>query len=285
MSLVGPRPEVPALRRALRRGRAAHLHGAPRDHRSLVAPLPRRVGGAGGVPRSRARLPRDRAAAQDRAEPGVRRHALGVDRHRAPLAHRAPPARARVGCGAGGRPGEPARPLRRPRIPPSQSPPPAFLLPPFCSRAGSCWPAPPPPPPPPPLPLPPSPPPPPPPPLPSPPPPSSPSSPSPPPASLALALTAADVVLRIGDLDFRPIRSRPNDDSVLEQSEFRTRVVTNALGFRDPRLPGPKPPGTVRVVVLSATRSRRATASRRSSRTRGCSSGCSTPARPGAGTR
>lgn len=69
-------------------------------------------------------------------------------------------------------------------------------------------------------------------------------------AGLALALTLAEVVVRVADLDFRPIRSRANEDAVLEQLEFRTRVVTNALGFRDRRLPGPKPPGTMRVVVL-----------------------------------
>ena len=69
-------------------------------------------------------------------------------------------------------------------------------------------------------------------------------------AGLALALTLAEVVVRVADLDFRPIRSRANEDAVLEQLEFRTRVVTNALGFRDRRLPGPKPPNTMRIVVL-----------------------------------
>ena len=68
--------------------------------------------------------------------------------------------------------------------------------------------------------------------------------------SIALALTAADVVIRLADLNFSPLRSRANDDSILERVEFRTRVVTNSLGFRDRRLPGPKPPGTMRVVVL-----------------------------------
>jgi lysophospholipase L1-like esterase len=69
-------------------------------------------------------------------------------------------------------------------------------------------------------------------------------------ASVALALTAADLVVRTAELGVSPLRSRANDDSVLERNEFRTRVVTNALGFRDRRLPGPKPPGTMRVVVL-----------------------------------
>ena len=68
--------------------------------------------------------------------------------------------------------------------------------------------------------------------------------------STALALTAADVVVRVADLNFHPLGGRANDDSVLDRLEFRTRVVTNALGFRERRLPGPKPPGSLRVVVL-----------------------------------
>src|SRR5262245_22491307 len=46
------------------------------------------------------------------------------------------------------------------------------------------------------------------------------------------------------------MRSRANDDRVLTRPEFSVRVTTNALGFREPRLPAPKPPGTVRIVVL-----------------------------------
>lgn len=68
--------------------------------------------------------------------------------------------------------------------------------------------------------------------------------------SLGVALSAADAIVRVGDLGFRPMRNRPNDDAVLERVEFQTRIVTNALGFREPRLPGPKPPGTMRVVAL-----------------------------------
>jgi hypothetical protein len=68
--------------------------------------------------------------------------------------------------------------------------------------------------------------------------------------SVAVALSAADAVVRFTDLDFRPMRNRANDDAVLERVEFRTRVVTNALGFRDPRLPGPKPARTTRIVAL-----------------------------------
>ena len=68
--------------------------------------------------------------------------------------------------------------------------------------------------------------------------------------SVGLALTAADAVVRVTDVGFRPLRSPANADTVLESSEFRTRVRTNALGFREPRLPAPKPPGTRRIVVV-----------------------------------
>lgn len=37
---------------------------------------------------------------------------------------------------------------------------------------------------------------------------------------------------------------------MLVQAEFSVRVRTNALGFREPRLPGPKPAATVRIVAL-----------------------------------
>jgi len=68
--------------------------------------------------------------------------------------------------------------------------------------------------------------------------------------SLGLVLTAMELTLRIGDFGFRPTRSLPNHDAVLERIEFRTRVVTNAQGFREPRAPGPKPPGVTRLVVV-----------------------------------
>ena len=68
--------------------------------------------------------------------------------------------------------------------------------------------------------------------------------------SLGAALTAGDALIRATDLGFRPLRSPANADTIVETAEFRTRVRTNALGFREPRLPGPKPPGTRRIVVL-----------------------------------
>ena len=69
-------------------------------------------------------------------------------------------------------------------------------------------------------------------------------------ASVTVSVTALDVLVGATDLGFHPMRSRPNQDAVLERSEFRTRVVTNELGFREPRLPGPKPPGVQRIVAL-----------------------------------
>jgi hypothetical protein len=51
------------------------------------------------------------------------------------------------------------------------------------------------------------------------------------------------------DVGFRPRRNAPSADLRVERSEFAFRVVTNALGFRDPRLPAPKSPDVVRVVV------------------------------------
>jgi lysophospholipase L1-like esterase len=69
-------------------------------------------------------------------------------------------------------------------------------------------------------------------------------------ASLGAALTLADLIVYVGDLAFVPLRSRANLEDELVRSEFRTRVVTNELGFREPRLPGPKPDGTTRIVAL-----------------------------------
>jgi hypothetical protein len=68
--------------------------------------------------------------------------------------------------------------------------------------------------------------------------------------SLGVALTAADAIVRLTDLGFRPLRNGLDTEAILESSEFRTRVRTNALGFREPRLPGPKPPGVRRIVAL-----------------------------------
>jgi lysophospholipase L1-like esterase len=68
-------------------------------------------------------------------------------------------------------------------------------------------------------------------------------------ASLATSLALDRVADRL-DLGFRPRRNAPSADFRVERSEFSFRVVTNALGFRDRRLPAPKSPGVARVVVV-----------------------------------
>ena len=76
-------------------------------------------------------------------------------------------------------------------------------------------------------------------------------------ATLALAVgttlattVALDRIADRFDVGFRPRRNAPSADFSVERSEFSFRVVTNALGFRDPRLPVPKAPGLVRVVAV-----------------------------------
>ena len=73
--------------------------------------------------------------------------------------------------------------------------------------------------------------------------------------ALAVGTTLATTVVldRVADrfdVGFRPRRNAPSADFRVERSEFSFRVVTNALGFRDPRVPGPKAPGLVRVVAV-----------------------------------
>jgi len=69
-------------------------------------------------------------------------------------------------------------------------------------------------------------------------------------AAGAAALFALDRGLALVTDGYRPTRGVPNRDRRLERPEFAVRVVTNALGFREPRLPAAKPPGTVRIVVV-----------------------------------
>lgn len=69
-------------------------------------------------------------------------------------------------------------------------------------------------------------------------------------AGLAAALLALDRVVAGFGLGYEAARGRPGEDRILERPEFAVRVVTNALGFREPRLPGAKPPGTVRLVAV-----------------------------------
>src|SRR5688572_14137294 len=64
------------------------------------------------------------------------------------------------------------------------------------------------------------------------------------------ALWALDRGIAWSDLDYGAARGRPNEERWLETHEFKVLVRTNALGFREPRLPKTKPPGVVRVVAL-----------------------------------
>jgi lysophospholipase L1-like esterase len=67
--------------------------------------------------------------------------------------------------------------------------------------------------------------------------------------SLATSLVLDRVAGRL-DVGFRPRRNAPSADFRVERSEFSFRVVTNPLGFRDPRLPVRKPGDVGRVVVV-----------------------------------
>ena len=69
-------------------------------------------------------------------------------------------------------------------------------------------------------------------------------------ACLALVLGLLDRTVAWTDLAYRPARARPSEDRRLTRAEFDVRVATNALGFREPRLPSPKPAGVVRIVAL-----------------------------------
>jgi lysophospholipase L1-like esterase len=66
----------------------------------------------------------------------------------------------------------------------------------------------------------------------------------------ATAVVADRLVGRFVDPTFVPLSGPRNADRALDTPEFHVRVRTNADGFRGAPLPGPKPPGTVRVVVL-----------------------------------
>src|SRR5262245_21786171 len=67
---------------------------------------------------------------------------------------------------------------------------------------------------------------------------------------IVLTVAVLDRFVAWSDLGYRAARGRPNDDRRLTRPEFDVRVVTNALGFREPRLPAPKPAGVARVVAL-----------------------------------
>jgi hypothetical protein len=68
--------------------------------------------------------------------------------------------------------------------------------------------------------------------------------------AISASLIVVDRTIAWTEVGYRAARARPNEDRRLERDEFDVRVVTNALGFREPRLPSPKPPGVLRVVAL-----------------------------------
>jgi lysophospholipase L1-like esterase len=68
--------------------------------------------------------------------------------------------------------------------------------------------------------------------------------------SALFAVIALDRLVAFLDLGYTAARGRPNERRRLERPEFSVDVQLNALGFREPRLPSTKPPGTVRIVAL-----------------------------------
>ena len=68
--------------------------------------------------------------------------------------------------------------------------------------------------------------------------------------SALVAVTALDRLVAFLDLGYTAVRGHPNEHRRLERPEFSVDVRLNALGFREPRLPSTKPPGTVRIVAL-----------------------------------
>jgi lysophospholipase L1-like esterase len=68
--------------------------------------------------------------------------------------------------------------------------------------------------------------------------------------SALLAVAVLDRALAFLDRTYIPARGRPNEERRIEHAEFSVDVRLNALGFRERRLPSPKPPGVLRVVAL-----------------------------------
>jgi len=68
--------------------------------------------------------------------------------------------------------------------------------------------------------------------------------------SALFAVTALDRLVAFLDLGYSESRGRPNELRRVERPEFSVDVQLNPLGFREPRLPSTKPPGTVRIVAL-----------------------------------
>jgi lysophospholipase L1-like esterase len=68
--------------------------------------------------------------------------------------------------------------------------------------------------------------------------------------SVLFAVTALDRLVAFLDLGYSELPGRPNELRRVERPEFSVDVQLNPLGFREPRLPSTKPPGTVRIVAL-----------------------------------
>src|SRR5262245_14296345 len=68
--------------------------------------------------------------------------------------------------------------------------------------------------------------------------------------SALFAITALDRLVAFLDLGYTAARGRPNEHRRVERPEFSVDVQLNPLGFREPRLPSTKPPGTLRIVAL-----------------------------------
>ncbi len=68
--------------------------------------------------------------------------------------------------------------------------------------------------------------------------------------SVLVALTACDRLVAYLDPGVAALRGEANTHRLLAQKEFAVWMRSNALGFRERRLPSPKPPGVVRVVAL-----------------------------------
>src|SRR5262249_707870 len=68
--------------------------------------------------------------------------------------------------------------------------------------------------------------------------------------SALLTLAALDRAVAFFDLDYVPVRGRRNNVRRIKRPEFSVDVHLNPLGFRERRLPSPKPSGVRRVVAL-----------------------------------
>lgn len=68
--------------------------------------------------------------------------------------------------------------------------------------------------------------------------------------STLLTVVVLDRAVAFFDLTYTPARGHPNEERRIEHPEFSVDVRLNALGFRERRLPSPKPPGVLRVVAL-----------------------------------